>query len=402
MGQDNDDNRGGGNMSFRLIDTDWSKVLVDAIQNDHAAVRLVCPFIKLRAIERLLANVRPGSLQVITRFDLNDFARGVSDLSALRLLLEHGTAIRGVQNLHAKLYLFGDTRAIVTSANLTLAALDRNHEFGFVAEDAGIVGRCRKYFDDLWSKAGADLTAPKLAGWEVTVAAYLASGACPTDASTLPNEGVNAGLTADPVQMPVQIEEAPQAFVKFFGTSTSRADRSKQVFEELRRSGSHRACTYPKGKRPRGVQEGAILFMGRLVKDPDDIVIYGRAIGMRHEPGRDDATAEDIAMRSWKADWPHYIRVHHAEFLAGTLANGISLNDLMTALGSEAFMPTQRNAAKGDGNTDPRRAYMQQAAVELTPQANAWLNERLEAAYRRYGKLAPSQMGQLDWPATLA
>jgi hypothetical protein len=232
--------------------------------------------------------------------------------------------------------------------------------------------------------------------------AYLATGACPTATSMLPDEGVNAGLPVDPVEIPVQVEEAPQAFVKFFGTSTNRAERSMDVFEEVRRSGSHWACTYPKGKRPRGVQDGAILFMGRMVKDSNDILIYGRAIGMPHEPGRDDASADDIALRPWKMDWPHYVRVHHAEFLAGTLANGVSLNDLMDALQSDAFLPTQRNAAKGDGNTDPRRAYMQQAAVELTTQANAWLNERLQQAYLRHGKLAPATLSQLDWPTVPA
>jgi hypothetical protein len=170
------------------------------------------------------------------------------------------------------------------------------------------------------------------------------------------------------------------------------------VFEEVQRSGCHWACTYPKGKRPKRVPDGAIMYMGRMVKEPNDILIYGRAIGMRHAPGRDDATPEDIAQRTWKADWPHYVRVHHAEFIAGTLTNGISLNDLMDTLKSDAFMPTQRHAAKGRGNTNPRKAYMQQAAVELTAQANSWLNQRLQQAYLLHGKLAPATLRQLDWP----
>lgn len=389
-------------MSFRLIDTGWSKVLVDAMQHDHAAVRLVCPFIKQGAVERLLASVRPGSLQVITRFDLNDFARGVSDLSALRLLLEHRATIRGIRNLHAKLYLFGGTRAIVTSANLTLAALDRNHEFGIVAEDAGIVSSCQQYFDDLWAKACTNLTAKKLATWEATVTAYLVGGACPTNTTTLPDVGANTGLTADPADIPELIGYAKHAFVKFFGTSTNRADHSTDVFEEVQRAGSHRACTYPKGKRPRNVQDGDVMFIGRMVMDPNNIMIYGRAIGKRYEEGRDDATAEDIALRSWKVDWPHYVRIHNAEFVAGTLANGISLNDLMDALKSDAFMSTQRNTLKGAGNTDPRRAIMRKAAVQLTLEASVWLNERLQEAFRLHGKLAPAQMGQLDWPSTPA
>jgi hypothetical protein len=72
----------------------------------------------------------------------------------------------------------------------------------------------------------------------------------------------------------------------------------------------------------------------------------------RHVPGRDDATPEDIARRGWKATWSRYIRVHHAEFVAGTMANGVSLNELMGALGTNSFSPTQRNASRGEGNTD--------------------------------------------------
>jgi hypothetical protein len=46
--------------------------------------------------------------------------------------------------------------------------------------------------------------------------------------------------------------------------------------------------------------------------------------------------------------------------------NGVSLNELMDTLKAHSFAATQRNSAKGQGNTDPRKAYRQQAAVELT------------------------------------
>ena len=80
----------------------------------------------------------------------------------------------------------------------------------------------------------------------------------------------------------------------------------------------------------------------------------------------DDATAEDIAARPFKQKWPRYVRVHHAEFIAGKLSNGVSLRQLMTELKSDSFVSTQLNARRGDGNTDPRKAYSQQPAVELT------------------------------------
>ena len=110
---------------IRLVDAEWDQELSAAIRADPSEVRIVCPFIKERALERLLS-ARPGDVQVITRFNLADFADGVSDVEALRMLLDAGASIRGIRNLHAKLYLFGTSRAIITSANLTEAALTRN------------------------------------------------------------------------------------------------------------------------------------------------------------------------------------------------------------------------------------------------------------------------------------
>lgn len=386
-------------MNFRLIDSGWDKELNDALKTNHTRVRIVCPFIKKRGAERFFKHGKPKAIQVITRFNLRDFADGVSDASALRLLLKSGAQIRGVRNLHAKLYLFGESRVIVTSANLTDAALLRNHEFGFVAENAGIVDRCHKYFDDLWARAGQDLRVAKLVDWERRVTKYLAGGAGPAVATGLGDEGADVGIPPGPVALPSWVGDAEQSFVKFFGEGDNRADRSMEIFEEVRRSGSHWACTYPKGKRPRKVQDGAVMFMGRFVREPNDILIYGRAVGMRHKSGHDDATAKDIRVRNWKAKWPHYVRVHDAEFVRGSLANGVSLNELMDVLKEDAFASTQRHARKGVGNTDPRRAYMQQPAVELSPQGMACLNERLERAYAKHGRLARATLEQLDWPA---
>lgn len=129
-------------MTIRLVDAEWARELTDAVRADPSKLRIICPFIKSGALDRLLSR-RPKSIQVITRFNLSDFAEGVSDIAALHKLLEAGASVRGIRNLHAKLYLFGASRAIVTSANLTAAAINRNHEFGMVAEDANVIAACR-------------------------------------------------------------------------------------------------------------------------------------------------------------------------------------------------------------------------------------------------------------------
>jgi hypothetical protein len=90
--------------------------------------------------------------------------------------------------------------------------------------------------------------------------------------------------------------------------------------------------------------------------------------------------------------------VHDAEFVNGTLSDGVSLNALMNELGADAFASTKRNALAGQGNTNPRAALMQQAAVELTPMAISWMNDRLDRSFANNGKLSPDELAKLDWP----
>ena len=387
-------------MSFRLVDSRWDAEFDAASNVQSSALRIICPFIKTEVARRLLNRGKLEVLQVITRFNLDDFFGGASDVAALELMLEKGGQVRGVRNLHAKIYLFGRKRVIVTSANLTQAALVRNHEFGFVSEDHEIIRRCDEYFEKLWSRAGKDVSASSLADWGRKIADLLASGAPPgMNATGLGDEGVKVTDWTDLVSPATWVGEADQAFVKLFGEGHNREDRSTQVLKEVKRSGCHWGCTYPKEKRPRRVCDGALMFMGRLVGSPNDILVYGRAVGMQYHPGRDDASAADIKQRPWKEKWPHYVRVHHAEFLDGTLSNGISLNEMMETLGPSSFASTQRHAERGKGNIDPRRAYSQQAAVELSPQGLAWMNERLQRAYAQHGKLSPQALAQLDWPS---
>jgi hypothetical protein len=289
---------------------------------------------------------------------------------------------------------------IVTSANLTESALLRNHEFGFVSSEATIIERCREYFDTLWKHAGDDLDMARLEGWEKQIGAVRVAGSRPSTASGLSDEGADAGLTQTEINITPRVSEAPQSFVKFFGEGNYRVSLDMAVLDEVDGTGCHWACTYPKNKRPRQVEDGAVMFMGRMVGNPNDIIIYGRAIGLRHVEGRDEATPEEINYkdRDWKKDWPIYIRVHHAEFVAGTLANGIRLSDLMDELKSDSFISTQTNARNGNGNTNPRSACRQKAAMPLTKEAFAWLNQRLEQAFARHGKLTPAELEKLDWP----
>ncbi len=217
--------------------------------------------------------------------------------------------------------------------------------------------------------------------------------------SGLGDFGADAGISEPPpIMLPTVAADATQAFVKFLGTADGRVSLSFSTIEEIERAGCHWALAYPPTKRPRSVGDDAVIFIARLTQNPNDIRIFGRAIGLRHVPGRDDATAEDIARRPWKERWPRYIRVHHAEFVSGTIQNGVSLNELMDILGPNSFASTQRNAARGQGNTNPRKSIGQKAAMELSGAGLLWLGERFQEALEAHGKVPQETLDKLDWP----
>lgn len=190
------------------------------------------------------------------------------------------------------------------------------------------------------------------------------------------------------------------AFVKFFGRAGTRTAPDAPVLDVLERTGAHLAGTYPRGRRPRAVRDGDRMFMAQLVsvRGAADIAVFGRAIAFAYVEGRDDASPDELARRPWKARWPHYVRVREGEFLAGTLADAVSLGELMDALGAEAFRSTQQNALVGRGNVDPRAAYRQQPAVRLSHEGRVWLEARLDEAFAACGRLDGAALARLDRP----
>ena len=82
---------------------------------------IISPFVTGVAVDILRPAAEGGRVacKLITRLNLNDFRSGVSDLGALKQLVEMGVEVRTLKRLHAKVYVFDDREAVVTSANFT-------------------------------------------------------------------------------------------------------------------------------------------------------------------------------------------------------------------------------------------------------------------------------------------
>lgn len=120
-------------MTVHLHHSNWKNLLCGKKEPVLRELRIMCPFISRKAIRCILSPHNPALVKVVTRFNVKEFCEGVNDLGALEMLLKQGASVRGIRNLHAKLYVFGNERAIITSANLTWAALTKKGIVGGVA-----------------------------------------------------------------------------------------------------------------------------------------------------------------------------------------------------------------------------------------------------------------------------
>jgi len=382
---------------FRLIDRGWIGEFQAASKLKTDELIIISPFIKLPSVKRLTAGKK--KIQVLTRFALSDLFEGVSDLSALQYLLDLGAEIRGIKYLHSKLYLFGEQRAILTSANLTDAALTRNHELGIVTAKASEIDACRNYFEKLWQGARSHVCSLQmLRKWRSELGIAKKKDRKFARPISLKDYGADLGFLPDPPLISTAPGISIQAFVKFFGTGDTRAQRDMLIFDEIAGSESHWSLSYLASKRPRQVQTGDVMFIGRMVRSPSDTMIYGRAVAYRYEAVRDDASSADKKRRSWKKEWSRYIRVRDPEFIDGPLSNGISLTGLMTELGAESFASTEANQKAGIGNTDPRQSLRSKAHIRLSSKGANWLNAKFDVALTEHGHIALNRLEGLYWP----
>lgn len=88
---------------------------------------LISAYITQPAVEWLRMALQPNSFAqevvFIGRFSPSDMASGGSDFSAIESILSEGWKVRALSNLHAKIYMFDESRMIVGSGNWTTNGL---------------------------------------------------------------------------------------------------------------------------------------------------------------------------------------------------------------------------------------------------------------------------------------
>lgn len=148
-------------MHYELITHAWVDKLREFASGVQENLLIISPWIKSSVaylIASSLSKTAKINVKILARLQTNDFFLGSSDLDVFQndFFNENvEVAVRGLKNLHAKIYIADTNCAILGSANLTEAGLCGNHEASILTRDSELVARMVDYFERLWSLATA-------------------------------------------------------------------------------------------------------------------------------------------------------------------------------------------------------------------------------------------------------
>ena len=131
---------------MQYIQPPWENYFFSKVQSVEKSLYLSSPYIKNTVATLFYEVLRSKqnlnlSVQILTRIRIQDLIDGASDLEAFEKLLQLeelegiNAEIRCISNLHAKVYIFDQNSAIVTSSNLTPSGLKSNIEYGIEVTD---------------------------------------------------------------------------------------------------------------------------------------------------------------------------------------------------------------------------------------------------------------------------
>jgi phosphatidylserine/phosphatidylglycerophosphate/cardiolipin synthase-like enzyme len=125
---------------MKILTTPWKADLLELVHQSKKTIKITSPFLKNNVCNELLHEKNDSvKLELITSFKLMSVYSGSLDLAAIESILDRNGVVKNYSKLHSKIYLFDDTNAIITSANLTNGGLLRNFEYGIQIDEKNIV-----------------------------------------------------------------------------------------------------------------------------------------------------------------------------------------------------------------------------------------------------------------------
>ncbi len=133
-----------------LVPGAWEEEFLELVEGTRHHLRLMAPFVRQSVVTDMLEHLSTSAgVTLVSSFSIASFSRGASEVAAFRRVLERGGRVRNWQRLHAKMYIFDNAAAVVTSANLTRGGLRGNYEYGVRLSEPEVVAAVTADFDRL-------------------------------------------------------------------------------------------------------------------------------------------------------------------------------------------------------------------------------------------------------------
>lgn len=143
---------------MKILKTPWKKELLDLIKNSKENIRITSPFIKENICnEIIIAKQEKSKINLITSFKLFNLYSGSLDINGLDKLIKNSSIVKNNSKLHAKIYLFDEKYAIISSGNLTNGGLINNYEYGLLIDERAIINKIINDFELLYNDENTGL-----------------------------------------------------------------------------------------------------------------------------------------------------------------------------------------------------------------------------------------------------
>lgn len=128
-----------------LYRSPWRDEFEQALRSVRHHLMIVAPYITKREAEMVRRKLKEQqnevSIRTLTSLNIESVLAGALDVAALKVLanVSASSEVITLPRLHAKIYVFDESRAVVGSANLTTSALDSNFEYGVALTDSSLI-----------------------------------------------------------------------------------------------------------------------------------------------------------------------------------------------------------------------------------------------------------------------
>lgn len=407
---------------IELLTTNHLDKIIDLFDGTQGEIKIISPFLSMSMAEKLCKVVSEKDITCtfITRIYIQDMLEKANRLDAIELMMKSGIKVYAEKYLHTKLYMFDNTEAIVGSANFTSGGFRSNVELSLLlSEEIEVITELNSYFDgmveqlekadngrvtdELLKKAKENYFSiynAKMHEGAGKVSSYMMYGAALSKkAQSNRTEDLERELNICKGEKDIvcslfkELEQSEQIhypyniWLKFDGEGDNRlnADEPFPMTPVSLNGGTAYLSNYP--FKVWSIKESDNVYFAALTtikggKNLPVIVGRGTLAGFTDKNYVDSAMLEQY---DWMDRYPWYCVIKECEILNTSVGNGIPMNVIWEALGSDTYV-----ASFGRNEDIPAvgRKHYQKAHIRLSGNAKEFIDNQFDALAKKYGTIS--------------